>query len=51
MITENAPPLPVYYQFAGRRFLLLWWTEDERHHLVVAKHEASLGIAFDRRAA
>lgn len=37
-----ASPLLVDYPFGGRRFVLHWWTYDERGHLVIAESEQSL---------
>lgn len=31
--------LPVYYPYGGKRFLLHWWTYNDRGHIILAKNE------------
>lgn len=43
---EDRPPtIGVHYPFSGRRFLLLWCTENEGNHLVVARSRRAMAIA------
>ena len=44
----RAGPLLVDYPLGGRRFLLHWWTQDDRGHVVIAESERSLLAASKR---
>jgi len=45
---EVPDALHVYLPHGGRRFLLHWWTDSDRGHLVVARSEPSLLLAAKR---
>lgn len=41
-MTEQQCPLKVYYPLGGRTFMLHWWTQDDRGHLVLSRTEKAV---------
>lgn len=48
LILDPAPPLKVYYPLGGKHFLLNWYTDYDRGHVLLARSEAAIKNAFDR---
>lgn len=47
-IPDPPPPLKVYYPLGGRHFLLNWYTDYDRGHVLLARSEAAIKSMFER---